>query len=322
MKSTYFLPGYSFQSVYYARYTWQSESIKPSVWLNTALQLVRKLHYFARVIQVSQIFIYPIKSLGGIAVSQAQLTATGFEHDRRWMLVDENNIFLTQRSFPSMALPQTNLSQQYLEVFHKQDAQLKITIPITLHGNVLEVQVWDDVCNAIDTGKEHHQWFSDILQKKCKLVYMPEDCKRLVDKRYASNNENTSFSDGYPLNMISEESLADLNSRLEEPLPMNRFRPNLVIKGCLPYEEDVMKEFSINGINLSGVKLCSRCVVTTINQQNTFKSKEPLKTLATYRKQDNKIFFGQNILFQSTGTIAKGNKLHITKRNEWPVFEQ
>jgi len=143
-----------------------------------------------------------------------------------------------------------------------------------------------------------------------------------VDERYALHNDDiTSFSDAYPVLVIAKESLQDLNNRLGEPLPMNRFRPNIVIEGCEPYEEDLMQQIQINGIDFYGVKLCARCMITTIDQDSTAKNKEPLKTLFTYRKRDNNVYFGQNLLYEGRGIIRTGDDLKIIKRKENPVFE-
>jgi uncharacterized protein YcbX len=140
---------------------------------------------------------------------------------------------------------------------------------------------------------------------------MPDIERRKVDERYALNNEITSFSDGYPLLMIGQASLDDLNSRMAEPLAMDRFRPNIVFLGGAPYDEDTMEHVKANDIDLYGVKLCARCVVTTINQLTAEKEKEPLKTLAGYRMKDNKVYFGQNILFKQAGMIKVGDTLKI-----------
>jgi len=148
---------------------------------------------------------------------------------------------------------------------------------------------------------------------------MPDDAVRLVDKRYAGNNEITSFSDGYPVLMIGEATLERLNNKLKNALPMNRFRPNLVFTGGHAHIEDEMEKFSINDINFLGVKPCSRCVMTTINQQNAETGKEPLKTLSTYRMKDNKIYFGQNVLHHQNGIINVGDTINITRQG-MPLF--
>lgn len=267
------------------------------------------------MITVSQLYIYPVKSLGGIAVAQASLTDRGFEHDRRWMLVDEQNRFLSQRELPAMALLQTTLHPNGIAIKNINNPAASILIPWQpATNNTIAVTVWDDTCEAILVDSTIDDWFSQQLLVKCKLVYMPDASLRKVDTRYALNNEITSFSDGYPILLISEASLDDLNQRLQTPVTMQHFRPNLVIKGCLPYEEDEMGEFELNGISFWGVKLCARCVVTTINPITATRGKEPLKTLATYRQQDNKIFFGQNILYNKKGFIHAGDSLTITRR--------
>ncbi len=263
---------------------------------------------------ISELYIYPIKSLGGIAKETVEITNTGFKHDRRWMLVDENNIFLSQRTHPQMALLQPTETVDGIVVTHKNNPLQSITIPFYNEGkSKIQVSVWDDVCDAIEVSSLCSQWFTEILQINCKLVYMPDETRRLVDKRYASNNEITSFSDGYPILMIGQASLDYLNTKLNEAIPINRFRPNIVFTGGHAHLEDEMEIFSINAINFLGVKPCSRCVMTTINQQNMEKGKEPLKTLATYRTKNNKIYFGQNVLQQQNGNITIGNKIELIK---------
>jgi uncharacterized protein len=270
------------------------------------------------MLQVTHLFVYPIKSLGGFSLQTAEITSTGFKHDRRWMLVDENNLFLSQRSHPQMALLQTAETATGIKVFHKTDRALSITIPFTNENTaVIKVQVWDDICDAIVVTNLCNEWFSTMLQINCKLVYMPDDSKRLVDKKYAGNEEITSFSDGYPLLMIGQLSLDKLNEKLSEPLPMNRFRPNIVFAGGHPHIEDEMAAFTINEINFLGVKPSSRCVMTTINQHTAQKGKEPLTTLATYRIKNNKIYFGQNVLQQQNGFISVGDEIKILKQLEF-----
>jgi uncharacterized protein YcbX len=264
------------------------------------------------MLEVSELFIYPIKSLGGISVASAKITDRGFQYDRRWMLVDSDYCFLTQREFPQMALLQVQLSDAGLKVQHKINREQTVHIPMPAEINeTTRVQVWSDHCKAEFVSSELDEWFSDMLSLKCRLVYMPDSSKRRVDTRYASHNELTSFSDGYPFLIIGRSSLDDLNSRLSEPLPVNRFRPNIVFTGAEPFHEDVMKHFSINDIQFYGVKLCARCVITTINQDNAVQAKEPLKTLSAYRQKNNKIYFGQNLLHDGKGEIYVGDLITI-----------
>ena len=267
------------------------------------------------MVSISQLYIYPIKSLGGIAVNSAMVTDRGLQNDRRFMLVDENNLFLTQREHRTMALLRTAIEDNELIVYHKDKLAEKLRLPLVPKPSVLTVMVkiWDDWCESQYINEEADNWFSDQLNFPCRLVYMPESTKRKVEAAYAMNGDITNFSDGYPLLLISHSSLDDLNSRMEEALPMNRFRPNIVITGSRPFEEDTMEQFNINGINFYGVKLCARCIITTTNQETGDIGKEPLKTLAQYRRIDNKVLFGQNVLCQDNGVITVGDEIKVVK---------
>jgi uncharacterized protein YcbX len=271
------------------------------------------------LLQISELYIYPIKSLAGIAVKKATVTATGFEHDRRWMLVDENNRFISQREVPQLALMQVTIEQDGLRVAHKIKGD-SIAIPFKSAGSAVAVTIWDDTCAGEYVSKEIDEWFTAILDINCRLVYMPDTSKRLVDQRYAPGNAITSFSDAYPFLIIGQASLDDLNSRLDEALPMNRFRPNIVFNGGKPYEEDLIGHFKIGDVNFYGVKLCDRCVMTTIDQNSLAKAKEPLKTLAEYRRKNNKILFGQNLVHDGDGMIAIGDQLQIISMNHEERF--
>lgn len=266
------------------------------------------------MLSISHLYVYPIKSLGGFEISSAKLTDRGFEHDLRWMLVDEQHQFLTQRDFPQMALLRTAIQANELTVYEKGNEMDKIHVNLYPTGsNMIRVQVWDDMCEAIELSDEVDQWFSQKLNRVCKLVYMPDDSKRKVDADYAKADELTGFSDAFPVLMIGQASLDDLNSRLETPVPMNRFRPNIVFTGGSPFEEDTMKHFQINGIDLYAVKPCARCVVTTTDQETGIIAKEPLKTLSTYRTGNNKVYFGQNILYRNEGMIKVGDELKVVQ---------
>jgi uncharacterized protein YcbX len=269
------------------------------------------------MLTVSELHIYPVKSLGGISLNSVIVTDRGLQYDRRWMLVDKNNQFLTQREFPAMALLQVNITVSGLEVHHKKIAGETLVIPFEVRSDeVVIVEIWEDRCEAQFVSNEADEWFSDMLAIRCRLVYMPDATKRNVDRNYATNKEITSFSDGYPLLMIGYSSLDDLNTRLSEPLPMNRFRPNLVFSGGDPYEEDTMEHFVINGIDFFGVKLCSRCAITTIDQNEATRAKEPLRTLAAYRMKDNNVYFGQNLLYRGEGKIHTGDIIEIKKKKK------
>lgn len=273
------------------------------------------------MLQVSGLYIYPIKSLQGIAVSQARVTAKGFEHDRCWMLVDAHNRFISQRQVPAMVLLQVAIVTDGLLVTHKiSDEKLFIEFKTSPLTSPVDVTIWDDTCTAQHVSHRADKWFTAMLGINCRLVHMPDGYKRLADQRYAHQGAVTSFADGYPFLIIGQASLDDLNSRLTQPLPINRFRPNIVFTGGKPYQEDLMGNFTIAGINFYGVKLCARCVITTINQNNGTIGNEPLKTLAGYRKKNNKIYFGQNLVHTGNGTIAIGNQLQTISLNHQERF--
>ena len=261
---------------------------------------------------VSALYIYPVKSLSGFSVTEAVVTERGFAYDRRWMLVDKEGKFMTQRKFHSMALLQTAIKPEGLYIYHKQNRYKNITVRfLSTPLAVKKVQVWDDECEAWVYDDVINNWFSEILKTDCELVYMPDETNRLVDKDYAKNNEITSFSDGYPFLIIGQSSLDELNRRLPEPLPIDRFRPNIVFTSGESHTEDSWKHFTINKIDFFGVKTCARCMITTIDQQTMTAGKEPLKTLATYRSADNKIKFGMNLLHKGTGTVKVGEKINL-----------
>jgi uncharacterized protein YcbX len=265
-------------------------------------------------LQLQEMYVYPIKSLGGISVPEAEVQQTGLQHDRQWMLTDNEGNFLSQRTFPQLALLQVNIDFDCLIVTHKNNLLSPLTIPFNTGGKKkVMVSIWDDVCTALEVSVTANHWFSDALQMPAKLVYMPADTHRLVDENYANNKEIVSFADAYPFVIIGQSSLNDLNLRLDEPVAMNRFRPNLVFTGGAPYCEDTFDTFSIGDITFTAVKPCARCVLTTIDQELATKGKEPLKTLSGYRMQKNKVMFGQNLLHTGAGLIKVGDKIKVQR---------
>ena len=262
------------------------------------------------VYTLTEINVYPVKSLGGISLNEAEVTDCGLKYDRRWMLVDESGRFLTQRVLPQMSLIKTYIENQFLCFNHKLKPELKFSVPLENYNDEeKEVVVWDDSVNAVYVGREADMWFSDAIGFKCRLVHMPDDSKRYVDKKYALENEVVSFADAYPFLVIGQSSLNDLNRRLRDRVPMNRFRPNFVFEGGSPFDEDRMKSFKLNDVTFFPVKPCARCVVTTVNQDSGIKGKEPLETLASYRTQNNKVMFGQNLLHKGAGIIKTESSL-------------
>lgn len=266
---------------------------------------------------LSEINVYPIKSLKGISLNEGKTERRGLQSDRRWMLVDENNQFLTQREFPKLATINVEITEDSLEV---SASYRQIHIPFMPEVNELaKVQIWQSKCRAKVYENSINEWFSDILQINCKLVLMSEETKRKVNFFYAVHaDDQVSFADGYPFLLISENSLADLNDKLENPVPMNRFRPNFVVEDSEAFAEDNWKKIKIGKTIFHVVKPCARCVMTTIDQSTGDKDgQEPLKTLARYRTKNGKVMFGQNLIVENAGEILKvGDKIEILETRD------
>lgn len=256
---------------------------------------------------VQDIFIYPIKSLGGIRLTEAIAEEKGFEHDRRWMLVDEAGVFITQRKHPDLALLKVALGENALLVINQRSGE-GIEIPfVTETGEAVSVTVWDDEMPAKAVDPRFDGWFSDFLGFPVRLVRMPETTQRKVDPKYAVNAESVSFADGMPYLIIGQASLDDLNSRLAAPVPMDRFRPNIVFSGGPAFSEDSLRKIKIGDLEFQIVKPCARCVMTTVDQATGEKGKEPLRTLSSYRTLNGKVYFGQNVVALQSGKIKVGD---------------
>lgn len=253
---------------------------------------------------LSEIWIYPVKSLGGISLTEAKVEPRGLQYDRRWMLVDDTGRFVSQREIPAMALLGTAIESPHLTVFWKKNPAEKIRIPLEIPADEmgkLQVQIWDDQCRAQVLPKEINDWFSENLKQSLRLVYMPDTTRRWADGRYAPEGQHVSFADGFPFLLIGQASLDELNSRLAQPLPMNRFRPNFVFTGGSPFEEDTWGQINIGNVKFQCVKPCARCIIPTTDQETGTRSAEPLKTLVTFRQVGHKILFGQNVVWLGEG---------------------
>ena len=256
--------------------------------------------------QVSQLVIYPIKSLGGISLKEAQLSDRGLALDRRFMLIDEQGIFLTQRTLPEMALLRPSFENEVLRIKHTSGGLAPLDVPLPgssdfKTGQALQVDVWSDSMMAVALSSSYDKWFSEALGRSVRLVYMPEESHRFVKEPYARNKDLNSFSDGMPILIIGEESLHALNRLLDQPVPMDRFRPNIVFSGGLAYLEDNFREIKIGNRRFWGGKRCARCNMTTINQDTAAVGMEPLKTLSTYRRFGNKVMVWHEFAFGRGG---------------------
>lgn len=264
---------------------------------------------------LSGLMIYPVKSLAGIELRQSEVDRFGLRHDRRWMVVNAAGKFLSQRELPQMALIRQTLSADGLTL--STNGKPDLHLPLTPREiDRIEVDVWHDHCHAIPCGSEADTWLSEALGQPCRLVYFPDGEERPIDPEYAESQDRTAFSDGFPLLLISEASLEDLNARLEQKLPISRFRPNLIVSGCNAYAEDNWRQIRIGELDCRVVKPCSRCTITTVDPKTAQRGPEPLKTLAGYRRQGNKVFFGQNLLHNRPGLLKVGMRVEILEKTD------
>ncbi len=255
--------------------------------------------------ELSALTIYPIKSAGGISASEWEVDAFGLCHDRRWMVVDLAGRMITQRTHPRLALARPAIEGERLVV--RAEGLDPLVLPLRPTDAVTAtVTIWGDTCAALWQGEAAARWFSALVGVTVALVYMPDSTWRPAGQAYAPPTARVSFADAYPFLLLSEESLAELNSRMTVPVPMNRFRPNLVIRGVAPFDEDELKTFLIGDLQFRAVKPCDRCVLTTTDQETAERGVEPLRTLATFRRRDGKVYFGQNVVHERKGRLVVG----------------
>ncbi|MGH8130020.1 MAG: MOSC domain-containing protein [Steroidobacteraceae bacterium] len=247
--------------------------------------------------RIASLHIYPVKSCRGIDVDSTLITPTGPEWDRRWMIVQPPDQFITQRSHPKLATITVAVGDRKLRL--SAEGHSPLTVDVDHQGPSRRVRIWDDECAGIDAGNEAAAWLSRVLNDTLRLVRVDPAAPRFVNRKYAgSTPQAVTFTDGYPILMISNESLAELSRRLPESIPMARFRPNLVIEGVAAHAEDAMTLFRSGQVVLRGVKLCTRCSVTTTDQRTGARDphQQPLRALGKYRHDYalKGVTFGQN----------------------------
>ncbi len=261
-------------------------------------------------LSIHSLHVYPVKSCRGIDLPIAELVQTGIKYDRHWMLVDENGDFLSQRKYPQMATIACSISDQSLIITAPTHSVLEIPLEQAA-DNFRSVRIWDDVCNAAIVSSQASSWFSQVLGIKCDMVFLPDSEQRQVDPRYAAPGQIVGFADGFPLLIVSRASIDALNERLEQKVSLDRFRPNIVIDGCPAHAEDDWSRIAVANIEIQLAKACSRCVIPSIDQQSSEKHPDLLKALASYRRYNNKILFGQNGLHNQPGEIRVGQAITL-----------
>lgn len=246
-------------------------------------------------------------------LNESAVLPRGLPLDRRWMLVDEQNRFITARKYPLLATVDSHVAGDALHVLARGRESLLLPLE-PAHRETTSVTIWKTQCLAVWAGSRADAWFSDFLGVACRLVQMTDDLVRGVDQDYGRPGDQVSFADGFPLLVISEASLDDLNSRLQRPVPMQRFRPNLVVAGVSCYGEDNWRRIRIGEVEFEGVKNCSRCIFTTIDPDTGVKApdREPLATLSGYRSRpQGGVFFGQNLIPRGRGKIHVGDEVAV-----------
>lgn len=255
--------------------------------------------------RVTSLWIYPIKSCRGISVPAARAGRRGLDGDRRWMIVDQAGRFLTQREVPRMTLVRCALDGDTLEVSAPE--QPPLAMPRTPgDGPRAEVEIWGDSFPAL-VHEGASEWFTRALERPCRAVYMPEEVERTPGSGGRFPGDRVGFADGYPYLLATEASLAELNRRLPEPITMERFRPNIVVDGEAPFAEDDWPEVRVGPVSFRVPKGCDRCAITTVDPDTGATGREPLRTLATFRRRDGAVWFAINLIPDGEGTLQVGD---------------
>jgi uncharacterized protein YcbX len=269
--------------------------------------------------RLTGLHLYPLKSAAAFSVHHADLDSIGLVGDRRWMLVDLQGKPLTQRELPRLArLHAIPAPAGGLEIVALGMPVLQFDVPgpetpvvrTVLHGRPAEGKLADSAGVA--------DWLTDFLETPCRLLYVPSSLARPVAAPWGREHDRTAFTDGFPVLLIGEGSLAELNDRLDRQVPMDRFRPNLVVSGTEPFEEDRWLRVRIGHLEFRAVKPCPRCTVTTIDQATGEKDPagEPLATLATFRKHEGKVWFGMNLVHEVAGQLSLGDPVEVISRRD------
>jgi uncharacterized protein YcbX/ferredoxin len=271
---------------------------------------------------LQSLHIYPIKSAAGIALSNSWVDDFGLSFDRRFVLTDPSGLFITARTEPTLCLIKVNLSEQGLILTAPDMPALHISYHM-LSKVYKDISVWDDGIKAQYGHKNYDLWFSQYLNKPCQLLYFGEQSQRYV----RNSHKQVAFADGYPLLLLSQASLDDLNRKmslqLNQSVSMSQFRPNLVVDHCDAFAEDTWQHIRIGEVEFEISKPCSRCIFTTVDPKNAEKhpQQEPLTTLKNYRQvASGDVMFGQNLIALNQGSIKQGDEIVILKKQSSPLF--
>jgi uncharacterized protein YcbX len=261
-------------------------------------------------IRVSALCFYPVKACGGTSLARASAERRGLRYDRRWMIVDGDGVFVTQRTVPRLALVDVRLSQEALVL--SAPGMPDLEVPVDADGPRRRVRVWRDEVPAVDCGGEARAWISRWIDADASLVMMPDDVERPVNPARARPGDVVGFADSYPVLVASTSSLDNLNRRLPDPVPMARFRANIVVSGAAAWAEDSWTRIAIGRAAVLRVaKPCDRCVVTTVDPATGEKGVEPLRTLSAFRKSGNEVLFAMNCIPEVEGEVCVGDEVTV-----------
>lgn len=261
------------------------------------------------MVKVDSIHIYPIKGMQGKSVQSAKVMERGLEHDRRYMLIDEQSHFISQRNFPQLVFFHPEIINETLVVNH-EGATINIPLSASL-GNTIHTTIFEHTVLATEVSQEANNWFSSILGQNVRLVKMGDNDVRYKKLIKGPDKVEVSFADGYPYLIAGTESINKLNSKLDSPVLLNRFRPNIVVSTSDAHIEDTWDKVQIGEVGFRMIKPCARCSVVTVDQSNGILSKKILKTLSSYRKIDNKVYFGTNAICRSSGFVHIGDEVIV-----------
>jgi hypothetical protein len=256
--------------------------------------------------RLAGLVVYPLKSAAGIPLTQAEVTRTGLRHDRRWMVVDATGRFVSQREDPRLGRIAPSLDEERLRLEVPGAPPLELP-PAPADGEAVTVRIWSDEVEARSCGAKADAWIEALLGYGHQLVALVDDDARPVDPAYARDDDRVSFADGYPFLLTTSASLDELNRRVGTSLEMERFRPNLIVGDAEPFAEDGWSALRIGELSFRVVKPCVRCVVTTLDPATGEAGEEPLRTLATFRKTEKGVTFGQNLLVDGLGVLRVGD---------------
>ncbi len=263
-------------------------------------------------IVVSQLYIYPVKSLGAVPLKTMQLIAGGPAWDRRWMIVNAQGHFITQREYPKLAQVEVKLELKSATIHLSAPQAEPLSLSLVASNELTQpVVIWNDSVLAVYGGELAERWISAYLGVAARFVYMPDSALRVVNQDFAQTGDAVSFADGFPLLLIGEASLQAFNSHLDQPIAMQRFRPNIVVSGASAYAEDSWCQLRIGSVDCRVVKPCARCVIPSINPATAQQEPQVARALARHRRGHGGVYFGQNLIHQANGNISTGDTIDL-----------